>query len=39
MGSLIIIPSRWGSTRFPGKPLVRIAGVSLIAHVISRALK
>ncbi|MCA1732732.1 MAG: 3-deoxy-manno-octulosonate cytidylyltransferase [Acidobacteria bacterium] len=39
MGSLIIIPSRWGSTRFPGKPLVRIAGASLIAHVISRALK
>lgn len=38
MGALIIIPSRWGSTRFPGKPLVRIAGRSLIGHVVGRAL-
>lgn len=38
MSSLIVIPSRYGSTRFPGKPLVRIAGKSLIAHVVGRAL-
>jgi len=39
MGAVIIIPSRWGSTRFPGKPLVQIAGVSLIARVIGCALE
>jgi 3-deoxy-manno-octulosonate cytidylyltransferase (CMP-KDO synthetase) len=28
-----ILPSRWGSTRFPGKPLHLIAGKPLIQHV------
>lgn len=28
-----ILPARWGSTRFPGKPLHRIAGKPLIQHV------
>jgi 3-deoxy-manno-octulosonate cytidylyltransferase (CMP-KDO synthetase) len=28
-----ILPARWGSTRFPGKPLHRLAGKSLIEHV------
>ena len=37
MEAVIVIPSRWGSTRFPGKPLARIAGQTLIAHVIGRA--
>ncbi len=31
-----IIPSRWGSTRFPGKPLHLIAGKPLIQHVWER---
>ena len=31
-----IIPARYGSTRFPGKPLARIAGKPLIQHVIER---
>ncbi len=28
-----IIPARWGSTRFPGKPLHLIAGKALLQHV------
>jgi 3-deoxy-manno-octulosonate cytidylyltransferase (CMP-KDO synthetase) len=28
-----IIPARWGSTRFPGKPLYLIAGKPLLRHV------
>ncbi len=28
-----IIPARWGSTRFPGKPLYSIAGKPLLQHV------
>ncbi len=32
-----VIPARYGSTRFPGKPLAVIAGKPLIAHVIDRA--
>ncbi|MCB1230925.1 MAG: 3-deoxy-manno-octulosonate cytidylyltransferase [Verrucomicrobiae bacterium] len=31
-----VIPARWGSTRFPGKPLHRIAGKALIHHVWER---
>jgi 3-deoxy-manno-octulosonate cytidylyltransferase (CMP-KDO synthetase) len=33
MKIVAIIPSRFGSTRFPGKPLVPIAGKSMIQHV------
>jgi 3-deoxy-manno-octulosonate cytidylyltransferase (CMP-KDO synthetase) len=36
---VIVIPARWGSSRFPGKPLAPIAGVSLIQRVYERALK
>ena len=32
-----ILPARWGSTRFPGKPLHPIAGKPLIRHVWERA--
>ncbi|HET8796404.1 MAG TPA: 3-deoxy-manno-octulosonate cytidylyltransferase [Thermoanaerobaculia bacterium] len=39
MRSLIVIPARWASTRFPGKPLALIAGVSLIQRVYERASK
>jgi 3-deoxy-manno-octulosonate cytidylyltransferase (CMP-KDO synthetase) len=31
-----IIPARWGSTRFPGKPLHSIAGKPLLRHVWER---
>ena len=31
-----IIPARWGSSRFPGKPLYQLAGKSLLGHVIDR---
>jgi len=31
-----IIPARYTSTRCPGKPLARIAGRTLIQHVIER---
>ncbi len=34
-----VIPSRYGSTRFPGKPLVKISGKSLIERVYHQALK
>jgi len=33
----ILIPARWASTRFPGKPLHPIAGKPLIQHVWERA--
>lgn len=32
----IIIPARWGATRFPGKPLHVISGKPLIQHVWER---
>lgn len=34
-----IIPARFASTRFPGKPLALIAGLPLIQHVVSRCQK
>lgn len=33
----VVIPSRYGSTRFPGKPLAIIAGKTMIRHVYERA--
>lgn len=33
---LVVIPARWGSTRFPGKPLHLIAGKPLVQHVWER---
>ncbi len=35
--AVAIIPSRYGSTRFPGKPLALIAGKPMIRHVYERA--
>lgn len=32
-----IIPARWGSTRFPGKPLADIQGKPMFWHVFTRA--
>ena len=37
MDSVGVIPARFGSTRFPGKPLTLIAGKPLLAHVIEGA--
>ncbi len=33
----VVIPSRFGSTRLPGKPLRQLAGKPLVAHVWDRA--
>ncbi len=32
-----VIPARYGSTRFPGKPLALLRGLPLIAHVVRAA--
>ncbi len=37
MKTLIIIPSRLSATRLPGKPLLKINGLSMISHVFNRA--
>lgn len=39
MNILGIIPARYASTRFPGKPLVPIAGKPLIRHVVDQCRK
>jgi 3-deoxy-manno-octulosonate cytidylyltransferase (CMP-KDO synthetase) len=37
MKTLTIIPSRLSATRLPGKPLLKINGLSIISHVFKRA--
>ncbi len=37
MKTVAIIPARWGSTRFPGKPLIEIAGKPMVQHVWEKA--
>ena len=39
MKTLIIIPSRLSATRLPGKPLLKINGLSIISHVFKKAQK
>ena len=39
MRILGVIPARYGSTRFPGKPLALIAGKPLIQHVVEQCRK
>jgi len=41
MQSVVIIPARYGSTRFPGKPMAQISGTSLLNRVwkIAKAAK
>jgi len=39
MGTTVIIPSRYGSSRFDGKPLSRIMGKPMIQHVYERCKK
>lgn len=35
--ALVVIPARWGSTRLPGKPLVEVAGRTLLSRVVGIA--
>ena len=37
MKTLIIIPSRLSATRLPGKPLLKINGLSIVSHVFKKA--
>ena len=37
MKTLVIIPSRLSATRLPGKPLLKINGLSIISHVYKKA--
>ncbi len=37
MKTLVIIPSRLSATRLPGKPLLKINGLSIISHVFKKA--
>jgi 3-deoxy-manno-octulosonate cytidylyltransferase (CMP-KDO synthetase) len=39
MRTIGIIPSRYGSSRFPGKPLAKLAGKPLVAWVVDAAKK
>ena len=39
MKTLVIIPSRLSATRLPGKPLLKINGLSIISHVVRKAKK
>ncbi len=39
MKTLVIIPSRLAATRLPGKPLLKIKGLSIISHVFKKAEK
>ena len=34
---IVVIPARFGSTRFPGKPLALLKGKPMIQHVVERA--
>ena len=37
MRTLVVIPARYGSTRFPGKPLQPVLGVPLFQRVFAIA--
>ncbi len=39
MKTLVLIPSRLAATRLPGKPLLKINGLSIISHVFKKAEK
>ena len=39
MKTLILIPSRLSATRLPGKPLLKINGLSMISHVFKKAVE
>ncbi|HEY3890644.1 MAG TPA: 3-deoxy-manno-octulosonate cytidylyltransferase, partial [Bradyrhizobium sp.] len=35
--TLVLIPARMAATRLPGKPLLDLAGLPMIVHVLRRA--
>ena len=37
--TLVVIPARYGSSRFPGKPLAKIAGKEMLLRVVEIAKK
>lgn len=37
--AVAVIPARWGSVRFPGKPMALLAGTPIIVHVCAQAAK
>ncbi len=39
MKTAVIIPARYASTRFPGKPLILIKGKPLVLHVVEKVAK
>ena len=39
MHFIAIIPARYASTRFPGKPLAKLAGKPVIEHVYEQVTK
>lgn len=39
MNIAIVIPARYGSTRFPGKPLAKIGGRTMLSRVVALAYK
>lgn len=39
MKAVVVIPARYGSTRFPGKPLALIGGTPVIEHVWRKAVE
>ena len=39
MKTIILIPSRLSATRLPGKPLLKINGLSIISHVFKKAVE
>ena len=39
LGAIVVIPARYESVRFPGKPLAPIAGRAMIARVYEQATK
>lgn len=39
MSAIVIIPARYASTRFPGKPLALLKGMPVIQHVYRRAVQ
>ncbi|MFA5217782.1 MAG: 3-deoxy-manno-octulosonate cytidylyltransferase [Bacteroidales bacterium] len=36
---LAVIPARWGSSRYPGKPLAKIKGIPMVIMVYQRVIK
>ncbi|MDA8082838.1 MAG: 3-deoxy-manno-octulosonate cytidylyltransferase [Nitrospiraceae bacterium] len=39
MSSVVVIPARYASTRFPGKPLAPLKGIPVIEHVYRNSLR